>query len=49
MGFELTNGTLMFFGGIAAAVAALIFILIYLPATSAKAKKLLEKINKEEL
>ena len=49
MTIEITTGFLMFWGGLAGAVLSFIGALIYFAASSAKAKKLLRKIDEEEL
>lgn len=48
-GIELTPGSIMFYGGIALAVITVIAAVIYLSVTSAKAHKLLKKMDSEKL
>ena len=48
MEIEITQGFLMFWGGIAISVIAFVFAVIYLISSSAKAKKLLKKLDKED-
>ncbi len=45
---EITMGSIMFWGGIAGAVITVVGAIIYFNATSRKAKKLLQDINKED-
>ncbi len=48
MEIELTTGFLMFWGGIALSALSFLFAVIYFAASSAKAKKLLKKLDKED-
>ena len=48
MEIEITQGFLMFWGGISISVLSFLFAVIYLAASSAKAKKLLKKLDKED-
>lgn len=45
---EITTGFLMFWGGIAGAVATVVGAVIYFNSVSRKAKKLLRDISKED-
>lgn len=47
MEIEITTGFLMFWGGIAGAAITVIATIIYLTASSHKAKRLLKKIEEE--
>lgn len=44
---EITKGFMLFWGGIALSGGAFLFAVIYLAASSAKAKKLLKKLDKD--
>lgn len=48
-GFEITTGSIMFLGGIALAALTIVFAVIYLSVTAAKARKLLKKMYSEKL
>lgn len=48
MGFEITKGFLMYWGGIAGAVLTVIGAIIYLNLSARKARKLLKKIDEED-
>lgn len=48
MEFEITQGFLMFWGGIALAALSFLSAVIYLAASAAKAKKLLKELDKED-
>ncbi|MDY4587428.1 MAG: hypothetical protein SPD47_03160 [Oscillospiraceae bacterium] len=48
-GFEITTGSIMFLGGIALAALTIVFAVIYLSVTAAKARKLLKKMDSEKL
>ena len=48
MEFEITQGFLMFWGGIAGAVLTLIGAVIYFGVSARKAKKLLKKLSEED-
>lgn len=45
---EITNGFLMYWGGIAISAAAFVFAVIYLAVSANKAKKLLRKLDNED-
>ncbi|MBR1432870.1 hypothetical protein [Ruminococcus sp.] len=45
---EITQGFLMFWGGIAGAAVSVILAVIYNLASVSKAKKMLKKINEED-
>ncbi|MGN0687555.1 MAG: hypothetical protein ACI4KA_05560 [Oscillospiraceae bacterium] len=48
MTIEITTGFLMFWGGLAGSAISFFGALIYFAASSAKAKKLLKKIDEED-
>lgn len=48
MTIEITTGFLMFWGGLAVTAVSFISALIYFATSSAKAKKLLKKIDEED-
>lgn len=48
MGFEITKGFLMYWGGIAGAVLTVIGAIIYFNLSARKARKLLKKIDEED-
>lgn len=49
MEIEITTGFLMYWGGIALSAFTVVGTFIYLAATSKKAKKLLKKIDEEDI
>lgn len=48
MGIEITQGFLMYWGGIAGAVLTLVGSIIYFSVSARKAKKLLKKLSEED-
>lgn len=48
MEIEITQGFLMYWGGIAGAVVTLIGSIVYFSVTARKAKKLLKKLSEED-
>lgn len=48
-GIELTPGSIMFYGGIALAALTAAAAVVYLSVTSAKAHRLLKKMDSEKL